>query len=55
MQTEILPVTAHLAADANYSIKWERWDFDVKNGFIDQAYLYGPEQTGEWNLNIRVE
>ncbi len=43
------------SSDANYSIKWERWDFDVKNGFFDQAYLYGPEQTGDWYLNIRVE
>ena len=42
-------------ADANYSIKWERWDFDIRDGSYGQAYFNGPNQTGEWNLVIRNE
>ncbi|MGM0392788.1 MAG: hypothetical protein ACQEQB_13635, partial [Bacteroidota bacterium] len=42
--------------DANYSIKWERWDFDILEidpfGNKAQAYFNGPKQTGNWNLNI---
>jgi hypothetical protein len=38
--------------DANYSIKWEKWDFDIRDGSYGQAYYNGPKQTGEWNLDI---
>jgi hypothetical protein len=38
--------------DANYSIEWERWDFDIRDGSYGQAYYNGPKQTGEWNLDI---
>ena len=38
--------------DANYSIKWERWDFDIRDGSYGQAYYNGPKQTGNWHLDI---
>lgn len=38
--------------DANYSIKWERHDFDIRDGSYGQAYYNGPKQTGDWNLDI---
>ncbi len=38
--------------DANYSIKWERWDFDIRDGQYGQAYFNGPKQSGPWHLNI---
>lgn len=38
--------------DANYSIKWERWDFDIRDGSYGQAYYNGTKQTGDWNLDI---
>ena len=41
--------------DANYSIKWERWDFDIRDGQYGQAYFNGPKQSGPWNLNIESE
>ncbi|RIJ50118.1 hypothetical protein D1614_05065 [Maribellus luteus] len=41
--------------DANYSIKWERADFDIRDGSYGQAYFNGPDMTGDWNLVIRDE
>jgi hypothetical protein len=38
--------------DANYSIEWERYDFDIRDGSYGQAYFNGPKQTGDWNLDI---
>lgn len=38
--------------DANYSIEWERWDFDIRDGSYGQAYFNGPKQSGDWNLDI---
>jgi hypothetical protein len=37
---------------ANYSIKWERWDFDIRDRWWGQAYYNGPKMEGNWNLNI---
>lgn len=39
--------------DANYSIKWERNDFDIRSGSLGQATLNGPKRTGDWNHDIR--
>lgn len=39
--------------DANYSIKWERNDFDIRSGSIGQAILNGPKRRGDWNHDIR--
>ena len=38
--------------EANYCIKWERAYWDIREGYIGQAYYNGPKQSGEWNLNI---
>jgi hypothetical protein len=38
--------------DANYSIKWERQDFDLRSGTFGQAIFNGPKQRGDWNLTI---
>lgn len=37
---------------ANYSIKWERWDFDIRDGSYGQAYYNGAKFEGDWNLDI---
>jgi hypothetical protein len=39
--------------DAEYSIKWERNDFDIRDGSYGQAYFNGPSMTGDWNLVIQ--
>jgi hypothetical protein len=36
----------------NYSIKWERNDFEIRHKRIAQAYYNGPHHRGDWNLNI---
>ncbi|MBQ8222209.1 MAG: hypothetical protein IJZ87_02490 [Bacteroidales bacterium] len=36
----------------NYSIKWERAYWDIRNGAILQAYYNGPNKDGQWALNI---
>lgn len=36
----------------NYSIKWERAYWDIRNGAIGQAYYNGPYKEGQWNLEI---
>ncbi|HOP31487.1 MAG TPA: hypothetical protein PKZ64_18080 [Spirochaetota bacterium] len=38
---------------AEYSIKWERYDFDIRDGSYGQAYYNtGENQTGPWFLDI---
>jgi hypothetical protein len=37
---------------ANYSIKWERADWDIRSGTFGQAYYNGPKKEGPWNLTI---
>ncbi len=39
--------------EVNYSIKWERLDFEIRNGMVAQAYFNGPKKRGDWNLDIR--
>lgn len=36
----------------NYSIIWERNDFDIRDGVFVQAYYNGPKQKSAWNLDI---
>jgi hypothetical protein len=36
----------------NYSIKWERNDFNIKHKSLLQAYFNGPHHRGDWYLNI---
>jgi hypothetical protein len=42
----------HFRHDANYSIKWERADYDIRSGTFGQAIYNGPKQEGDWNLTI---
>jgi hypothetical protein len=37
---------------ANYSIKWERDDWDIRSGTWGQAYFNGPKKEGSWDLVI---
>lgn len=37
---------------ANYSIKWERYNYDIREEDWGQAYYNGPKFEGDWNLNI---
>lgn len=36
----------------DYSIKWERNDFEIRHKNTGQAYFNGPHQKGDWNLTI---
>ncbi len=36
----------------DYSIKWERNDYNIRSGNHGQAYFNGPHQRGDWNLDI---
>ncbi len=36
----------------DYSIKWERNDFNIRSGTSGQAYYNGPHHRGDWNLDI---
>ncbi len=39
--------------EVNYSIKWERDKYDIRDGNFGQAWYNGPKQKGDWNLNIQ--
>lgn len=36
----------------NYSFKWERAYWDIRNGVVGQAFYNGPQLSTTWNLNI---
>ena len=38
--------------EVNYAIKWERADWDIRDGNYWQAWYNGPKQKGDWNLTI---
>ncbi|PCI33329.1 MAG: hypothetical protein COB60_07870 [Flavobacteriaceae bacterium] len=38
---------------ANYSIDWERYEFALRDGWLNGATYNGPKITGNWNLNLR--
>jgi hypothetical protein len=38
--------------EVNYSIKWERQDFDIREEDWGQAWFNGPKQKSDWNLDI---
>lgn len=38
--------------DANYSIPWKRYDYDIRSGSLGQALFNGPKMEGNWNLEI---
>lgn len=37
----------------HYSIKWENSLFSIRNGLFLQAWFNGPNQKGDWNLDIK--
>ena len=39
--------------DANYSIKWERYQFLIRDKWLSPAKYDGPKKRGNWDLNIR--
>jgi hypothetical protein len=38
--------------DANYSIKWDRYEYSIRSGTIGQAVLNGPKRRGDWNEDL---
>jgi len=38
--------------DANYSLDWERYQFDLKEGWLNGADIDGPNKRGNWNLDL---
>jgi hypothetical protein len=38
--------------DANYSLEWERYQFEIRDGWLSGACYEGPKQSGDWNLNL---
>lgn len=39
--------------DANYSLDWERYDFALREGWLDGANINGPKREGNWDLNFQ--
>lgn len=39
----------------NYAIKWERADFEIRDGRISQAWYNGPKKKGDWDLEFQME
>ena len=37
---------------ANYSINWERYNFEIRDGWQSGACYDGPKQSGNWDLNL---
>ena len=37
---------------ANYSLDFERYDFEIRDGWLSTATINGPEKKGEWILEI---
>jgi hypothetical protein len=38
--------------DANYSLDWERYDFALREGWLNGANINGPKKDGDWNLEL---
>lgn len=38
--------------DANYSLDWERYDFALREGWLDGANINGPKKEGTWDLDF---
>lgn len=37
---------------ANYSLQFERYDFEIRDGWLSTANINGPKKKGNWNLNM---
>jgi hypothetical protein len=44
--------TSRFRYAVNYSIKWERPYFAIRNGLFFQAWYNGPRKKGKWDLDI---
>jgi len=44
--------TGQFRFKVNYAIKWERGEYDIRNGMILQAWYNGPKQKGDWNPKV---
>jgi hypothetical protein len=44
--------TGQFRFKVNYAIKWERGEYDIRNGMIWQAWYNGPKQKGDWNPKV---
>ncbi|MBN1182270.1 MAG: hypothetical protein JXB49_08290 [Bacteroidales bacterium] len=44
--------TSQFRYEVNYAIKWERGFYDIRNGFLFQAWYNGPKKKGDWNVSI---
>jgi hypothetical protein len=38
--------------DANYSLQFERYDFEIRDAWLSTANINGPKKRGNWNLNM---
>jgi len=38
--------------EVNYAIKWERAEYDIRDGALLQAWYNGPNKKGDWILKI---
>lgn len=41
-----------LGGKANYDIKFERYDFEIRDGWLSTAIIDGPKKQGNWNYEI---
>lgn len=39
--------------DANYSLDWERYDFALREGWLDGANINGPKREGNWDNDFQ--
>lgn len=37
---------------ANYSLQFERYDFEIRDAWLSTANINGPKKKGNWNLNM---
>lgn len=38
--------------DANYKLDWERYNFALREGWLNGANIDGPKKEGNWNLDL---
>jgi hypothetical protein len=38
---------------ANYSLQFERYDFEIRDGWLSTANINGPKRNFNWNLNMK--
>ncbi len=44
--------TSSFLFDVNYAIKWERAEYDIRDGSLTQAWYNGPKKGSDWILKI---